>query len=77
MTNEDLSEIKTHWSNDGFPGVEQAKSDIIRLANEVERLRESCDEITRQYARVCNQSHLQYGDHGVANSVPRISVSVR
>lgn len=59
MTNEDLNEIKRHWSNDGCPGVEQAKSDIIRLANEVERLRESCDEITRQYARVCNQSHVQ------------------
>lgn len=61
MTPEQLHEIREKWTSASGPEgstcaserITHAISDIARLLEEIERLRNCCDEITRQYARLC------------------------
>ena len=63
MTLEDINSIRSRWSsaqssrtqNALSAQVSQASFDIQRLVAEIERLQVSCDEITRQYARMCQR----------------------
>jgi hypothetical protein len=38
------------------PELDEALSEIEQLLGEVERLRHCCQEITRQYARLCHEN---------------------
>ena len=62
MTHESLKSIRSRWlfpeSAGGLFPPEKARAamaDIQRLLDEVERLQASCDQITRQYARLCQR----------------------
>jgi hypothetical protein len=66
MTQEEIQEIRSRWLAVKFrhsldasatdPGLVAAASDIWRLLSELSRLQHSCDEITRQYARLLRQA---------------------
>jgi len=61
MTSDQLQAIRKQWLSPGQtdfwrslpPDISRAAADIQKLLAEVERLQASCDEITRQYARLC------------------------
>lgn len=69
MTQEEIQEIRSRWltvkfrhSLDGSasdPGLAAAATDIWRLLSELSRLQHSCDELTRQYARLLRQVETQ------------------
>ena len=59
MTLEQLHQIRTRWLLRGqeatpAPGLDEALAEIERLLCEIERLQICCQEITRQYARLCH-----------------------
>jgi hypothetical protein len=66
MTQEEIQEIRSRWLPVKFrhsfdatatdPGLVAAAADIWRLLSEIGRLQHSCDEITRQYARLLRQA---------------------
>jgi hypothetical protein len=66
MTQEEIQEIRARWlpvrfrhsldSTSTDPGLAAAATDIWRLLSEISRLQHSCDEITRQYARLLKQN---------------------
>lgn len=66
MTQEEIQEIRARWLPVRFrhsldasatdPGLVAAATDIWRLLSEINRLQHSCDEITRQYARLLKQA---------------------
>lgn len=66
MTQEEIQEIRSRWLAVKFrhsldasapdPGLAAATADIWRLLSELSRLQHSCDEITRQYARLLRQA---------------------
>jgi hypothetical protein len=69
MTQEEIQEIRSRWLPLKFrhtldatasdPGLVAAASDIWRLLGELSRLQHSCDELTRQYARLLRQMENQ------------------
>ena len=69
MTQEEIQEIRSRWLAVKFrqsldatasdPGLAAAASDIWRLLGELSRLQHSCDELTRQYARLLRQVENQ------------------
>lgn len=74
MTHEEIQEIRSRWLAVKFrqslgtaptdSGLVAAAADIWRLLSEVARLQHSCDEITRQYARLLKQAEsLGVGVH--------------
>jgi hypothetical protein len=66
MTQEEIQEVRSRWLPVKFrqslnadaadPGLVAAATDIWRLLSEITRLQHSCDEITRQYARLLRQA---------------------
>lgn len=66
MTQEEIQEIRARWlplrfrhsldASASDPGLVAAATDIWRLLAEISRLQHSCDEITRQYARLLKQT---------------------
>jgi len=66
MTQEEIHEIRARWLPVKFrhsldaastdPGLAAAANDVWRLLGEIGRLQHSCDEITRQYARLVKQA---------------------
>jgi hypothetical protein len=69
MTQEEIQEIRARWLPVKFrhsldpsatdPAIVAAANDIWRLLGEIIRLQHSCDEITRQYARLLRESQAQ------------------
>jgi hypothetical protein len=66
MTQEEIHEIRARWlpvkfrqcldANATDPGLAAAANDVWRLLGEIGRLQHSCDELTRQYARLLKQA---------------------
>jgi hypothetical protein len=81
MTQEEISEIRSRWLPLKFrhsldatasdPGLVAAATDIWRLLSELSRLQHSCDEITRQYARLLRQMESQGIEVSPDSSVAR------
>ncbi len=77
MTQEEIQEVRSRWLPVKFrhtldatatdPGLVAAASDIWRLLSEISRLQHSCDELTRQYARLLRQAE-NLGVQGHAES---------
>lgn len=67
MTTEQIQTIRNRWISANTPHARewsahestQAVADIERLVREVQRLQFACDEIARQYARLCNSCDRQ------------------
>ena len=57
MTGDELQRIRVKWLSVPVhtqpAEVASALADLERLLSEVHRLQHACDEITRQYARLC------------------------
>ena len=66
MTQEEIQEIRSRWlpvrfrhsldASGADSGLVAAATDIWRLLSEIGRLQHSCDELTRQYARLLRQA---------------------
>jgi hypothetical protein len=63
MTPEQVQQIQTKWASaaklpsSSLAGLmlADADADVERLSREIDRLRQCCDEITRQYARLAGE----------------------
>jgi hypothetical protein len=67
LTSEQIQTIRNRWISLNTPSPRdwqahesaQAVADIERLVREIQRLQFACDEIARQYARLCNSCERQ------------------